>query len=271
VVNWAGKLRDSLRKSTSAWATERGISYYQSLGQEPTVLFERAPDGSSHGNFHPDSWREIAAQPTWVLRAEKRHSQANRSLPPDKAAGARELDSSNSSDALLMNCFCFPEASGRILDALGVPGSMERPEFGFKARLPLVDGSTDATEIDMKIGTTLFEAKLTEADFTRRSKAHVQRYRDLDTYFDVGALPMRGEEVMGYQLVRNVLAAAHYGARLVILLDQRRPDLVEEWSRVRTAIQNDDLRTRCQSLTWQQVAASCPAPLADFLSSKYGV
>jgi hypothetical protein len=87
-----------------------------------------------------------------------------------------ELDSSNSSDALLMNCFCYPGASVRLARALGAAPIDAIPQFGYRACILLSDGTTDATEVDMLLGDTLVEAKLTERDFTSRPKAHVFRY-----------------------------------------------------------------------------------------------
>ena len=51
---------------------------------------------------------------------------------------------------------------------MGYEAGEAAPEFGWKGRVPLADGSPDATEIDMKIGRVIVESKLTEADFTRR-------------------------------------------------------------------------------------------------------
>ena len=71
-------------------------------------------------------------------------------------ATAKELDSSNSSDALLMNCFCFPGAVPRIMKGLGLSESMGLtglPEFGVTAKLPKTQNRQDATELDMRIGT----------------------------------------------------------------------------------------------------------------------
>jgi hypothetical protein len=270
-MDWAGALRNTLREHAFAWAGAHRLSHYSNRGQPPTILFERAADGGSHGNFHPDAWRAILAEPTWITRLDKPHSQV-RALPPEKAVSARELDSSNSSDALLMNCFCFPGAADRIFAALRIATGTDRhPQFGFKARLPLADGSDDATEIDMRVGSTLFEAKLTEKDFTSSPSAHVLRYSDLATHFDVSTLLSEGAEIRGYQLIRNVLAAAHHDTDLIVLLDQRRPDLLEEWWRVHSAIKSISLRLRCGFRTWQQVAAASPVPLAEFLSSKYGL
>jgi hypothetical protein len=267
-MNWSGKLRDAIRQSHTSWAAEQGIPYYFSRGRSPTVLFESAADGSSHGNFHPESWRAIAANPAWETRIRKPHSQPG-ALPEEKRSSVRELDSSNSSDALLMNCFCFPGAAARILKVLELPVADSAPEFGFKARLSLLDGSQDATEIDMRLGSVLFEAKLTEHDFTSRPRPHVERYRNVEAHLDLDSLPTRGAELAGYQLVRNILAAVQYDARFVVLFDQRRPDLMLEWWRVHAAIRSVELRSRCEFRTWQQVAAASPVQLAQFLAKKY--
>ena len=269
-MDWATALRNDIRVRAAAWATEQAIPHYTSLGTLPTVLFERASDESRHGSFHSETWRAILDREHWRDRLTKPHSQS-RALPPEKASSARELDSSNSSDALLMNCFCFPGAPVQILKGLGIPSDVSDPEFGIKARLPLVDGSDDATEIDMRIGSHLFEAKLTERDFTSASRTHIGRYRDLELCFNISALPVKGDDFAGYQLIRNVLAAAHHNASLTVLLDQRRPDLLQEWWSVHSAIQNVDLRIRCGVRTWQEVAAASPPPLAQFLSAKYGL
>jgi hypothetical protein len=232
-------------------------------------MFEVAADGRSHGNFLPDSWRAIVSNTSWSARLEKAH-QRGRALPPEKTGSARELDSSNSSDALLMNCFCYPDAALCILTGLDlVDGGLA--EFGVKASLPLTDGNTDGTEIDMRIGSNLIEAKLTEKNFTTCTRSHVLRYIDLDLHFDVNALPLQQDELVGYQLIRNVLAAARSEASFTVLLDQRRPDLLQEWWQVHAAIRNASLRARCGFRTWQQVAAASPAPLAQFLATKYGL
>lgn len=65
-----------------------------------------------------------------------------------------------------MNIFCYPGLTRRkeVLRILGLePGSL--PEFGFMPRVPLISETIERTEIDMKLGNMLFEAKLTEGDF----------------------------------------------------------------------------------------------------------
>jgi hypothetical protein len=270
---WVSKLKDELRERAHYLATTQGIPHYSSLGDPPTILFPVAADGNSHGNFHPDSWRSILASDTLARRLEKGHAQAATALPVEHA-GARELDSSNSSDALLMNCFCFPGAVPRIMKGLGLwesVGSTALPEFGVKAKLPKTQNRQDATELDMKIGTHIFEAKLTEKDFTSSPIDHVREYTDFDTVFDRSALRVVDSVLKGYQLIRNVLAAFHLNATLIVLLDQRRPDLLQEWWSVHAAIKDTAVRLRCGFRTWQQVAAASPPALAAYLAGKYGI
>jgi hypothetical protein len=63
------------------------------------------------------------------------------------------------------------------------------PEFGWKAKVPLQSGLFDRTEVDMRWGDLLIEAKLTESDFQTRKSEVVEAYRDFDTVFDRGLLP----------------------------------------------------------------------------------
>jgi hypothetical protein len=273
MTNWTGKLRNELHDQALQWATAKSIPYYLSLGQSPTVLFLTADDGSSHGGFHSDSWRAITANDAWASRLKKVAARAN-ALPLEMRATAKELDSSNSSDALLMNCFCFPDAVPRIMKGLGLwesTGSTALPEFGVKARLPKTQNREDATELDMKIGSYIFEAKLTESDFVSEPIELPREYVDFVSVFDESALRVVGSKVEGYQLIRNVLAAFHLKASLIVLLDQRRPDLLQEWWSVHAAIKDAPLRLRCGFRTWQQVAAASPPSLAAFLLGKYGI
>jgi len=100
-------------------------------------------DEGRHGNFFDASYAAIAARPEWMRRFDKIHAQG-RALPKSECGRRwRELDSSMSSDALLMNVFCSP---GVVEDAavrrtLGVD-SEEAPIFGWKARVPLASGPT---------------------------------------------------------------------------------------------------------------------------------
>jgi hypothetical protein len=267
---WAEALRYELRERAGQWAHNSQFPSYRSLGTEPTVLFESTSDSRAHGNFLKSSWRAIQADPAWARRLMKPHPRKS-ALPEARRPAARELDSSNSSDALLMNCFCCPQSAGRLLAGLGLQHQDVQVEFGFMAKIRLKNGTTDATEIDMKVGSLLVEAKLTEKDFTTRPRRHVESYLDFEETFVVDMLPRKADHIRGYQLIRNVLAARQVRWRLCVLIDQRRPDLIQEWWLVHAAIRDPRLRGQCEFRTWQQVRAASPAALARFLIEKYGL
>ena len=269
-MNWSMALREELRQRAEAWAVETGLPVYRSRGRLPVVLFEALADGSALGNFEQQSWRAVQKSTNWQDRLQKKHSSTE-SLPPEKAPHAKELDSCNSSDALLMNCFCHPGTSARLLQRLGLPLYEDDPEFGYKAQVALKTGRGDSTEVDMRVGSLLVEAKLTENDFTSRPSPHVERYAAFERVFDVKRLPVDGQSYAGYQLIRNVLAAYQHKANLCVFLDQRRPDLLQEWWAVHAAIRSGELRERCGFRTWQQVRAESPPRLACFLEKKYGL
>ena len=95
-----------------------------------------------------------------------------------------------SSDALLMNIFCTPGVIGSsaMRSMLGITVDTQ-PEFGWKARVPLRNGRVDRTEVDLRWGDLLIEAKLTESDFQCREARIVEAYRDFDEVFDRDLLP----------------------------------------------------------------------------------
>lgn len=165
------------------------------LPEHPTD--EKVPVGIraervSHGNFLDRAYAAIAARPEWMRRFDKVHTQGTRSLPRsvlEPGRRWRELDSSMSSDALLMNVFCTPGVaeSAAVQAMLGVEGCA--PDFGWKARVPLRNGRYDRTEVDMRLGGLLVEAKLTESDFQTCKASVAEGYRDFDEVFDAAMLP----------------------------------------------------------------------------------
>ncbi len=96
-------------------------------------------------------------------------------------------------------------------------------------RVPLLSEATERTEIDMKLGHTPFEAKLTEGDFQIQCAELVEQYRDLRDVFECRRLPRVKRKYVSYQLIHNVLAAHALGLDFCTLLDARRPDLLEHW------------------------------------------
>jgi hypothetical protein len=81
----------------------------------------------------------------------------------------------------------------------------------------------------MKVGGLLVESKLTESDFQIKDAGVVKSYRDMEEVFDCGALPKVNGQYVSYQLIRNVLAAHALKMAFCVVLDGRRPDLVEAW------------------------------------------
>ncbi|MGA8189330.1 MAG: hypothetical protein WB776_15510, partial [Candidatus Sulfotelmatobacter sp.] len=210
-------------------------------------------------------------RPQWRKRLQKVHSQGQRSLPAMDGSWC-ELDSSLSSDVLLMNIFCYPGVTRRreVCRILGLePGSV--PEFGFMPRVPLLSEATERTEVDMKLGNKIFEAKLTEGDFQIQRAELVEGYRDLRDVFECRHLPRVGRKYVSYQLIRNVLAAQALSLDFCTLLDARRPDLLEDWYGIVRCIRFAGLRARCKVLTWQELTLCLPGALQRFLSVKYGI
>ena len=100
---------------------------------------------------------------------------------------------------------------------------------------------------------------------------HPQSYRDLDAVFERRALPKANGQYVSYQLIRNVLAAYALDLAFCVLLDSRRPDLLEAWYTVMKCVRIPDLRTRCKVLTWQELSEVLPPDLQKFLDLKYGI
>lgn len=181
---FAGGLREEICARNREYA--RGRPHVESYGDAPVVVY--APEDGRHGNFMDASYAAICARAAWMRRFDKVHT-GGRQLPKTERKW-RELDSCVSSDALLMNVFCHPETLARaeVRGLLGVEAGAE-PEFGWRARVPLKNGRVDRTEVDMKLGDLLVEAKLTEADFQVREARVVEAYRDFEAVFEPELLP----------------------------------------------------------------------------------
>jgi hypothetical protein len=171
-----------------------------------------------------------------------------------------------------MNIFCYPKALARsaLCNLLDIEGGLS-PEFGFRPQVPLNDGRFDRTEIDMRLGDALFEAKLTETGFQTAPHRLLLRYRDFEEVFDTDELPRQGEKVRCYQLVRGILAAYSSDRSFVLLCDARRTDLMEQWFSVLRAVRSYSFRSRLRVLTWQDVTVALPTGLRTFVKDKYGI
>lgn len=182
---YANQLRLELAARNRQYAC--GRAHVESYGSAPVIVY--APEGERHGNFFHPAYAAIITRPDWMRRFNKVHAQAARSLPKADRRW-RELDSSTSSDALLMNIFCTPGvlSAPPIRRALGLDSNADAV-FGWKARVPLANGRFDRTEVDLRLGSLLIEAKLTEGDFQVCKAPMVEQYRDLDVVFDRSRLP----------------------------------------------------------------------------------
>jgi hypothetical protein len=298
-AHFAASLRHELRARNLEFARRHGLAHQLSYGEAPVVCYE--PDGSAHGNFLPDTYAAIVANAAWSKRLKKVHTSGRTSLPRNDRGFWAELDSCTSSDALLMNVFCYSGVfeDGRVLGILGVDSEAQKqtprcarndkeslafndshserneksvsPDFGYRARVPLLNDKVDRTEVDMRLGPLLVEAKLTEGDFQSREKKFVDEYRDFKKVFNRRDLPQTRERYLSYQLIRNVLAAHALDCSFCVLHDGRRPDLRDAWYDVMRCVKLHDLRLRCKVLTWQELAEALPAPLQAFLEEKYGI
>jgi hypothetical protein len=138
--------------------------------------------------------------------------------------------------------------------------------------VPFRTGRADNTEVDMRLGDTFVEAKLTEGGFGSLSETGLARYRDADKVFDHALLPRTADgKIACAQLVRNVLAARHHGVRFRRIYDVRRPDLLEGAYQVLQAVRDTGLRARYGVVTWQELAAVSPEALRVFVGEKYGI
>lgn len=267
----AATLRAQIALCNSTYCTSH--PHELSRGATPVVIY--TPNGDRHGNFFDASYRAILANPAWSVRLAKAHTSKRQARPtgPDELIRPWcELDSANSSDALLMNIFCYPHilSTPKLPALLGIEPDTE-PIFGHPARVPLLRNRFDRTSVDLRLGSLLIEAKLTEADFQFAPMKRIETYVSLDEVFDRSLLELTGRGIRSYQLIRGVLAAHASDSRFCVLLDARRPDLIEAWYSVIRAVRSYQMQSRLRLLTWQEIAATVPAPLARFLDTKYGI
>jgi hypothetical protein len=281
-MNFAAALRRDLagRAQKHAWAEV--LPHCLSYGDAPIVCFEpyEYDQNSRHGNFLPQSYKAIQANPEWRRRLTKVHAQARRSLPSTDRGRWMELDSCISSDALLMNIFCHPRVlrDGKVSAFLGAEANAT-PSFGYRARVPFSNGRFDRTEVDLRLGNMLLEAKLTESNFQSAKKDVLLDYRDFSDVFDVEQLPQTQNKnrtnnnafYLSYQLLRNVLAAAALDCSFCVLVDARRPDLIDAWYEVMKCVRSVELRTKLRISTWQELAQTTPPTVRKFLAAKYGI
>ena len=244
-----------IRKAALNYAYKRGLPVDESHAS--AVIFRRLED-----NFHPQSFKSIANHCEWQQRTNKAHQNV---------AGVLEMQSSNSSDALLMNIFCHPDI-GRWKDIRNLIGEqLDDINFGFPAKVHVNRGQVDTTEIDMALRASFCEAKLTETDFTHKTADIVERYYGLNATFHAEELPRIGEDYDNYQIIRNLLAAFQHDRKHILLCDERRPDLVRRYMQTVSCLRDMHNRKKCRVVFWQEIVGACGASLRDWIEEKYGM
>jgi len=228
------------------------------------IIFKTYGD-NLHGNFLQASYKNILINNSWKSRLDKSHTSFS------KNKNIKELDSANSSDALLMNIFCHPHITKykgvrKLFNLTLLP----LPEFGWQARLKKT-GTQDNTEIDMKMGDILIEAKLTEPDFQEISITEMLKYDDFMIVFDTNHLIQNNRKYLNYQIIRNILAAYQWNFRYYLICDIRRPDLIRNYLNTLICVKNISIRKRCNLVTWQEIAIFCGKEIRNFLYEKYGI
>ncbi len=248
-------LKRELRCCALAFAKKRGLEVDSS--RSTAVLFSDIKDC-----FHPDSYQEILENPDWKARIQKTHSQV---------PNAKEMQSSNSSDALLMNIFCHPKIGEWKGISKLIGAEIDEVAFGFSGNVPRCNGKTDRTEIDLSLTGCLCEAKLTESNFTAKRAEVVEKYLQLKDVFHVEALPRKDGDYDNYQLIRNFLAAAQHKQKHILFCDERRPDLVRRYMETVLCLREVQHRMDCRVIFWQELVAACGSSLREWMKEKYGM
>ena len=209
-------------------------------------------------SFHPDTFANISKNNDFKKRLDKPHSNV---------PNCKEMQSSNSSDALLMNFFAHPKIKEwkSLRDLVSINQS-DNIEFGWN---PTFSNETNhKTEIDMKIGDSIFEAKLTEKDFTEKELRVVLAYSNIENIIDLRGLT-NNSVVSNYQLIRNLLTVDKYGCKFNLLIDETRIDLIREFYKVKCAIKNSYLSDNFNFITWQEISNCVGLDLKNFITEKY--
>jgi len=244
-----------LKRLAEAYALEKGLTINTS--HQSAVIFEEIED-----NFFPASFKSIQSHGKWPERLGKSHQTVPR---------VKEMQSSNSSDALLMSIFCHPKIDSwkGVRDLLGV--SSIDPVFGDKPRVKKNGTKGDETEIDLTLEKVFVEAKLTESGFTEKEVFEVENYTELKSVFDTEALPRKSDCFANYQVIRNLLASIQLGNRHLLICDERRPDLVRSYFETVVCLRDGKHRKSCGVVFWQEISMVCGTDLKEYLAQRYGI
>lgn len=209
-------------------------------------------------NFNSATFEHISKKNDFYKRLNKVHPNV---------PNFKEMQSSNSSDALLMNIFAHPKIKEwkSLRDLISINQS-DNIEFGWNPEFE--NEKKHKTEIDMKIGSSIFEAKLTEKDFTKKELQIVLTYPKLENIINLSVLT-KNNIVSNYQLIRNLLTIEKYDYKFNLIIDESRTDLIREFYKVKFAIKDKSLSDRFNFLTWQEISDSVGIELKNYITEKY--
>jgi hypothetical protein len=248
-------LKQEIRRYALTFANRRGLPVDDS--HVSAVIFCNIAD-----SFHPESFANILSHSDWNDRTMKTHQNV---------PGVKEMQSSNSSDALLMNIFCHPSIRKWTGIKKLLENDLDSITFGFPGSVKIRNGQTDTTEIDLALSDVFCEAKLTESDFTHKRPSVVENYEGLYETFHVEALPRIGDDYDNYQIIRNLLAATQHDRKHILLCDERRPDLVRRYMITVSCLRDVHWRMKCRVIFWQEIVVACGNSLREWIEEKYGM
>ena len=257
-ISQTGKQNASGKLSAQNYAFENNMPYEERV---TAILFRNIAD-----NFYPESYQNIMQHPDWQQRTRKPHPNV-----PNLC----EMQSSNSSDALLMNIFCHPRLLewNSLRELLGTDLNAS-PVFGFHAEASINQGGKDRTEIDMVLPGLFVAAKYTEEDFTCEDAQVVARYYQFEKVFHSEALSRVGEKNESYdncQLIRNLIAAREHQVSHALFCNQNRRDLIRRYYETVACLRDVEFRKRCRVFTWQEIMEHIDDNLADWVETRYGL
>jgi len=255
-MNYSNKIRARLKGNALKLESNNTIKGFE---RKTAYIFDNISM-----NFNKDSFDNIHKNNDWKSRLAKRHTHF-----PDQ--NIYEMQSANSSDALLMNIFCHPQFTKWI-----GPKKLLKIEkydditFGWN---PIFknENPKQRTEIDLKINNTdiIIEAKLTESDFTSKEIDYVERYEKIFTVFDKNQLKITNGKYENYQLIRNILAAKKYNSQFILLIDETRIDLIRHFYETINAVKDINLVNNLRFITWQEITELTGISLKEYIENKY--
>lgn len=250
-MNYSNKLKQRIKKNITHFINKNIVDEKKSA-----FIFNEISD-----NFNVNSYKNINDNINWKNRLEKKHTTVK---------NVYEMQSSNSSDALLMNIFCHPKFKNwKGMNNLFKIDKFDDFEFGWNPEFKN-EKSSYKTEIDLKFNDIIIEAKFTEENFKTQIKTVVESYENFDLVFEKDLLKVtENNEYKNYQLIRNILTAYKYNFRFILIIDESRIDLIKEFLKTIISIKNLELRNKIEFITWQEIVDLVGDELKEYMKNKY--